>query len=211
MSSRRFPGKVLAPFQGVPVIRRVVSAVERALPSAPLVVATSVEPSDDPLAAYLETIGVRLFRGPLDDVFERFRRCLSQNPCDWILRVSADSPLLDAGVLRAVAEREGAQDCDLVTTVFPRTFPRGWNCELVRTRTFVAIDPSELTAHDREHVTSFYYRHPSRFGILNVASDNPRLSELNLAVDTIQDLRRLEQLGPAGIPVFDRAPTVSRR
>lgn len=191
MSSRRFPGKVLAPFRGVPIIRHVVSAVQRGLPDVPVVVATSTEPSDDPLAAYLRTLDVEVFRGPLDRVFDRFRLCLAAHPCDWLLRVCADSPLLDPRVLRAVVAGAGAMP-DLVTTTFPRTFPSGHNVELLRADTFTAIDLRELDSQDQEHLTRFYYQHPERFRIVNVDSGDARLADLDLTVDTLDDLARLE-------------------
>jgi len=194
MSSRRFPGKVLAPFRGTPLIRWVLNAVADALPATPVHVATSADRSDDPLACYLAASGFSVFRGPLESVFERFRACAAEHPCDWILRVSADSPLLSVHVLERVAA-QAKTAFDLVTTVFPRTFPRGSNAELIRVSTFAAIDPRELTVEDHEHVTSFYYRHPERFRILNVESPNPKLAETSLAVDTVEDLHRLERAG----------------
>jgi hypothetical protein len=109
MSSRRFPGKVLAPYRGWPVIRHVMAAVTEAFGDrVPLTVLTSVEPSDDPLVAYLEHLGVDVFRGPLDDVFERFRQCLCGRPCAWMLRLNADTydesdeirPMLEHAVSR---------------------------------------------------------------------------------------------------------------
>lgn len=192
MSSRRFPGKVLAPLRGTPVIRWVLNAVAAGLPGAPVLVATSVDPSDDPLAYYLTASGCSVFRGALENVFARLRACVAEHPCNWILRVSADSPLLSVQVLRRVAAHADAE-YDLVTTVFPRTFPRGSNAELIRVRTFEAIDLRELTAEDQEHVTSFYYRHPERFRILNVASEDPTPAQTSLAVDTVEDLHRLER------------------
>ena len=196
MSSRRFPGKVLAPLRGEPIIRHVLRAVECALPGAPPVVVTSVESSDDPLAAYVASLGVPVFRGPRDDVFERFRLCVTRHPCDAVLRVCADSPRLDPGVLRAVAARGERHDADLVTTTFPRTYPRGQNAELIRTATLLGVSPHELTAHDREHVTAFFYRHPERFRIVNLESGNPRLATLSVAVDTIDDLERVARMSP---------------
>jgi spore coat polysaccharide biosynthesis protein SpsF len=196
MSSRRFPGKVLAPLAGEPIIRHVLRAVESALPAAPVIVVTSVESSDDPLAAYLTTLGVPVFRGPRDDVFERFRLCASRHPCEFVLRVCADSPRLDPGVLRAVVARGEGSDADVVTTTFPRTFPRGQNAELIRTDALLRIDPRALTAHDREHVTAFLYRHPGRFRIANVESRNPRLAALSVAVDTVEDLERVARMSP---------------
>jgi len=191
MSSRRFPGKVLAPFRGRPIIWHVLDRVARALPDVPRVVVTSTEASDDPLAAYLDQLGTPCFRGPLDDVFERFRLAARERGARWMLRSCADSPLLDARVLTAVV---GAFDpsLDLITTTQPRTFPKGHNAELINAATFAAIDAGELDAEDREHVTRFLHRNPQRFHLRNVESGDPSLAALNLAVDTLDDLQRLE-------------------
>ena len=194
MSSRRFPGKVLAPLHGKPLIMHLLSCVERSLPSIGIVVATSYDTSDDPLALYLKNCGVAVFRGPLENVFERFRRCSSKYPSDWILRLCADSPFPDARVLQAVASYADKPACDLVTTIFPRTFPKGHNAELISVNTFMGVDVRELSTDDQEHVTPFFYRNADRFDIVNVNSGNPELAALRLTVDTVEDLHRLERL-----------------
>ena len=191
MSSRRFPGKVLAPFRGRPIIWHVLDRVAHALPDLPRVVVTSTDATDDPLAAYLGHLGAPCFRGPLDDVFERFRLAARAHAASWLLRVCADSPLLDGGVLRAVLDAHDPA-LDLVTTTAPRTFPKGHNAELIKVATLAAIDANELDAGDREHVTRFLHRHPQRFQIRNVESGDPALASLELAIDTLEDLHRLE-------------------
>jgi spore coat polysaccharide biosynthesis protein SpsF len=195
MSSRRFPGKVLAPFRGKPLIEHVVAAVRSALPEVPCLVVTSVHPTDAPLAAYLASIGVPSFRGPLDDVFGRFRAALAEHPCEQVYRFCADSPLLSGASIRAVAGH-AAEPWDLVTTIFPRTFARGHNAELIRTATLAAIDPAGLSPEEREHPTQTFYRHPDRYRILNVESGDPSLAETSYCVDTVEDLMRLEGLPP---------------
>jgi spore coat polysaccharide biosynthesis protein SpsF len=196
MSSRRFPGKVLAPFRGRPVIAHVIDAVTAGLPAAPLVVVTSRERSDDPLAAYVAALGIPVVRGALDDVFARFLQGLDAFPCEWVMRVSADSPLMDPGVLQALAGcvSGSSASLDLVTTIYPRSFPNGRNAELIRAAALRAVATAELTDHDREHVTPFFYRHPERFAIRNVSSGAPHLAEISLAIDTPEDLVRLERL-----------------
>lgn len=193
MSSKRFPGKVLAPFRGQPIIWHVLARVADALPDLPRVVVTSTDASDDPLAAYVGGLGAHCFRGPLDDVFGRFRIAASEMGVRWMLRICADSPLLDARVLRAVMDAFDPS-IDLITTTAPRTFPKGHNAELINAATFAGIDANELDAEDREHVTRFMHRHSDRFLIKNVESGDPELAKLELAVDTIEDLRRLEPL-----------------
>jgi spore coat polysaccharide biosynthesis protein SpsF len=194
MSSQRFPGKVLSPFKGKPIIRHVIDAIQGSLPGVPVVVVTSDQESDDPIVNYLESTGGKVFRGPLKNVFRRFRECAVEYPCDWILRVSADSPMVNTVVLQTIARKSEDTDGDLVTTIFPRTFPKGHNAELIRVSTFMEIIPDKLTGHDKEHVTSFYYRHPEEFKIVNLESGDSRLARDNLAVDTVEDLIRLEQM-----------------
>ncbi len=195
MSSQRFPGKVLAPFRGEPLISHVVRRVGQVLSLSDIVVTTSRELSDDPLASYLQGIRVQVFRGPLNNVFERFRLCLAVHPCDWILRVSADSPLLDAGVLKRVIGSAELDDCDLVSTIFPsRTFPSGQNAELIKTSSFLSVTPDQLSPDDEEHVTPFFYRHSDRYRIQGIASRSHETAAFGLAVDSVEDLKRIESL-----------------
>jgi spore coat polysaccharide biosynthesis protein SpsF len=187
MSSSRFPGKVLAPFRGEPLVVHVVRAVAAAVGADAVVVATSDESSDDPLAAYLDSIGVACFRGPRDNVLERFRLCAQQYPAEWVLRICADSPLLSADVVRAVVDA-ASDDVDVVTTVLGSGGPAaGTNAELVRASLLLDLDLAETTAADREHVMPFFYRHPDRYRLLGV--DAPASGA---TVDTVDDLVRLE-------------------
>ncbi|MBI3522176.1 MAG: NTP transferase domain-containing protein [Chloroflexi bacterium] len=192
MSSRRFPGKVLAPFRGEPIILHVVRRARALRGIAETVVLTSDQPSDDPLAAYCEHAGIPLRRGPLDDVLARFRAFATGSPHAWLLRLSADSPLLDGDVLQRLIDHPDRELADIVTTIFPRTFPRGQNGELIRAASLLSLPQPELSASDREHVTPWFYAHPERYRILNVASSEPSLAERTMAVDTVEDLQRLE-------------------
>jgi spore coat polysaccharide biosynthesis protein SpsF len=202
MSSTRFPGKVLAPLGGRPIIARVIDRVAGAVPPDRIVVVTSSENSDDPLAAYVEHLGFTVFRGPLDDVFARFRLCLDQYPCEWFFRISADSPLLNRAVLTAMLPHAAGGAVDLVTNVLRRTFPHGHSAELLNAQSFAAIPAGPLTAAEREHVTQHYYEHPAQFRIVNLETSDAAYGAQNFAVDTLDDLRRLEMLERAGQAEF---------
>jgi spore coat polysaccharide biosynthesis protein SpsF len=191
MSSRRFPGKVLAPFRGAPIIDWLIKRAREGARDAPVVVLTSTHVTDDPLVAYLETCSQPLVRGPLDDVLRRFQLGLRAWPAQWIMRLNADSPLLDPVVVSSVRAAM-VPEADVITTTQPRTFPKGQNVEIVRAATLSALDGADVTAHDREHVTAYLYRHPDRFRIVNVTSPAPSLAGLDYAIDTVDDLHRLE-------------------
>ncbi|WP_459899344.1 cytidylyltransferase domain-containing protein [Desulfobaculum senezii] len=193
MSSSRFPGKVLAPFCGVPLLAHVVERVARVVPRTRITVATSTEGSDDPLAEYARLLGVQVYRGVLDDVFRRFRGCLRESPCDWFYRVCADSPLLLPGLLTELARHADPATADIVTNVFPRTFPQGQSAELIRAEAFLSVDPASLSNEEREHVTLHFYNRPRMYRIVNIVNPHDVSTPQSLAVDTLSDMRRLER------------------
>ena len=205
MSSRRFPGKMLAPLAGRPLIAHVVERCGAAFGADQVVVATSIEASDDVLAQAVTRLGCLVFRGELDNVLGRFQQCLRQHPCDWFVRISADSPLIDPRLIARIAEQRAPQ-FDLVTNVQQRTFPPGQSVEVVRSECFAAIDAAALTAEEREHVTLAFYRAAGKYRIRNVAAREPGLERQSYAVDTPEDLRAVEALIHAGrVPSFAEA------
>jgi spore coat polysaccharide biosynthesis protein SpsF len=175
------------------MIVRVIDGVARACGRSSVVVATSDEISDDPLVEYVRSLGIKVFRGPLDDVFKRFQLCLLENPCDWFFRISADSPLLNSGIMNAMLPLVDPS-LDLITNVQKRTFPHGHSVELLNAGTFRQIDEQKLTDEAREHVTKVYYDRAGEFRILNLENADSSYSKLNFVVDTLEDLRRVEEM-----------------
>lgn len=193
MSSHRLPGKVLAPIANRPLIDHTIDRVADAMDRDAIVVLTSVCPSDDPLAVYVASRGVHVYRGNLDDVFARFRNCLNDHPCDWFVRLSADSPDLPTDLIRSMIQRID-DDVDLITNLYPRSWSKGHSVEVVRTSKFMQIEPDELEDDDREHVTPFMYRNPSKFRIHNVPCPNPAARTTSHAVDTLEDFYRMNRM-----------------
>lgn len=109
MGSERFPGKVLAPFAGMPLLARVITLTRLAATGDDwrLVLATTREPEDGVLAAWAEALAVDCVRGPTEDVLGRFLAVaqIKQLPDDdIILRVTADDPLKVPALMRAAVE-----------------------------------------------------------------------------------------------------------
>jgi len=205
MSSQRFPGKVLAPLAGRPLIAHVLERCGRAFGPEHVVLATSSDASDDPLAMFAKREGRTLFRGDLDNVAMRFQQCLAAHPCDWFVRISGDSPLIDPRLIVRIAEQRAPQ-FDLVTNVQKRTFPPGQSVEVVRGECFARIDSGALSAEEREHVTLAFYRASGKYRIRNVAAREPGLERQSYTVDTPEDLRAVEALILAGrVPSFAEA------
>src|SRR4051794_8965599 len=94
MSSSRLPGKVLMPISGRPSILFTCARVARARNIDAICVATSVDPSDDALAACVEEAGIAVYRGSLDDVLDRFAGAARVHGAEIVVRLTGDCPLI---------------------------------------------------------------------------------------------------------------------
>jgi len=173
MSSTRLPGKVLLPLGARPVLGHVVARCKSV--SGRVVVATSREREDDAIARWCASNATSCVRGSRDDVLQRFIDVLDEHPADAGVRVTADCPLLDPEVLRAVrdAVSEGRADYASVRPPWPLGLPsEGFRAAALRdaaARTSTRIS-ADLPA--REHVTLYLYRHPERYRVEGVALEH---------------------------------------
>ncbi len=190
--STRLPGKVLQDLAGRPMLRFMLDRLAD-LRVDQLVVATSALDRDDAVEEIAVAAGRPVVRGSEADVLDRFANALAAFPADHVVRLTADCPLADPVLIEAVLARHLDRGADYTSNVFPRTFPRGLDCEVVtaaalRTAHAEAADPAE-----REHVTPFFYRRPERFALANMRNDLP-LGRESWTVDTAEDLAFVRQI-----------------
>jgi spore coat polysaccharide biosynthesis protein SpsF (cytidylyltransferase family) len=193
MNSERLPGKVLHPVRGKPTLEYLLERLERCALLDDILVSTSADQSDDPVERFCRARGTNCFRGSLLNVARRFRDVLEEYKFDVFIRISGDSPLLDPRVVDRGVELFLKGDYDVVTNVFPRSFPRGQSVEVVRAETFRRAFERTWSEDELQHVTLYFYRHPEWFRILNFGADAD-YSEVHLAVDTIEDMERFASL-----------------
>lgn len=165
MSSSRLPGKVLTPLAGAPMILRQIERVARAGRIDRLVVATSVDASDDELAAVVAGAGVAVHRGPLDDVLGRFIGALDAfGPADYVVRLTGDCPLADPAVIDATIAHVTAAGADYGSNTPPhRTFPKGLDIEVMTEAALRAAARRAASPEEHEHVTWGLHRHPELY------------------------------------------------
>jgi len=187
MSSTRLPGKVMKPLAGRPMIERQIERLRRCRRLGRIIVATSTDPSDDPLAAHLDGLGVDLFRGPLGDVLERYLGAARAFGLSGIMvRLTADCPLADPEVIDAGVELQARLGADYVSNGRRRTYPRGLDVEVFRLSALEAAGREAADPYDHEHVTPFLYHHPERFTQGELVQDRDE-SALRWTVDTPED------------------------
>lgn len=202
MTSTRLPGKVLLPAAGREMLAHQIDRVRRAATVEAICIATTVNATDDPVAALAEREGVAVFRGSEPDVLDRFVRAAGHVGATVAVRLTGDCPLTDPALIDAVVElfRTSVPPVDYATNSFPRTWPIGLDVEVasmeaLRTATAEADDP-----YDREHVMPFLYRQPERFRIASHVAPAD-LSGYRLTLDERSDYELIVRVLEALLPV----------
>jgi spore coat polysaccharide biosynthesis protein SpsF len=187
MASTRLPGKVMADLAGKPLVERVVERTRLAASLDLVLVATSDRPSDDPLASHCAARDILCFRGSQDDVLDRYYRAASEIGADVIVRLTADCPLLDPGVIDSVVETFRSGEFDYVSNTLRPTYPDGLDTEVFGREALDRAWRKATLSSEREHVTPYIWKHPDQFRVGNVANEED-LSALRWTVDEPQDL-----------------------
>ena len=187
MGSTRLPGKVLADLCGAPLLQRQLERVRRATSLDRVVVATSTDETDLPIAELCESLDVPCFRGDLNDVLARFLGAINEFNPEVVVRITADCPLISPSVIDSIVHSFFESDCDYLSNTLDPTFPDGVDVEVVRVRALRALARLDTDIHEREHVTLGIYRRPEQFVVRNFTGD-PDLSNLRWTVDSPEDL-----------------------
>lgn len=199
-SSSRLPGKVLRPLLGKPMILRQIERLRRSRRIEHLVLATSIDASDDVLADAVSKAGIEVSRGSLDDVLDRFVQAVAPHQPDWIVRLTGDCPLADPDVIDHVIASTISADADYGSNALEPTYPDGLDVEVIRATVLDAVACEPRTTAEREHVTLGIYRQPERFRLHSVKSDRD-LSAFRWTVDEPRDFALVERIYQELYPV----------
>lgn len=113
-TSQRFPNKVMAKFEdGTSVLQCVINKVRRL--GLPVIVAIPNTPGNDVLAEYLEKFDVKIYRGKENDVLDRFIQAADNFGLELIIRVCADSPLINENdIVNNLNQFTAEQGCRMI-------------------------------------------------------------------------------------------------
>lgn len=188
MRSTCLPGKVLADLGGRAVLDWVIDAADAIPGSVSTIVATSTHAEDDVIAAHCARRSARVFRGDESDVLGRFSGAAQLYSADFVVRVTADCPLLDPVEAGKVVAAVNGGAVDYACNNDPPTYPDGLDCEAF---TRLALDRAASAARkpsEREHVT-LYIRDPANgFRRASIPCPLGDLNQERWTLDTQADL-----------------------
>lgn len=192
LGSTRLPKKVLKTLpcdSDITVLQQDIRRIKNSQYLNEIIIATTKNKEDDAIVKIAEKENVKFFRGPEDDVLERYYLAARENFIDIIIRFTSDCPCIDYNIVDMVIEEYlKDENYDFVATVLKRTFPVGLDVELIKFSALERAYKEAKESYQREHVTDYIYENPSIFRLKNVyPTDEYNKPELRVTLDTYED------------------------
>jgi spore coat polysaccharide biosynthesis protein SpsF len=191
-SSSRLPGKVLKPILGKPMLLHQIERVQHSKMIDKLVVATSVDSSDDNIEKTCINNNIEVFRGSLDNVLDRFYQCSKHYNPSHIVRLTGDCPVVDWQVIDQAIDCHISTKSDYTSNILPPTYPDGLDVEVAKFSALEEASKCAVLPSELEHVMP-YLRTNSRFKKFNLESEED-LSEHRWTVDNSEDFEFIEKI-----------------
>jgi spore coat polysaccharide biosynthesis protein SpsF len=201
MSSSRLPGKVLREIAGKPMLAHVVERTRLCQTVQQVLVATTSDGSDDPIAILCEKEGITFTRGSQFDVLDRYYQAARHAGSEVIVRITGDCPLIDPGVVDRTVQYFLGQTSgphpepdpagfvwDFAANRLPppwgRTYPIGLDTEVC---SFPALERAWREAHQshqREHVMPYLYEYSPVADSRNLNAYSPSARSVTSPAET---------------------------
>ncbi|WP_075792945.1 aminotransferase class III-fold pyridoxal phosphate-dependent enzyme [Massilia putida] len=192
MGSTRLPNKVMKLIGDKPMIELLLGRLAGAVEVDEIVVATSEDPRNLPLAQHVRALGYRCIQGSENDVLHRFLCAAEQVEADVIVRITGDCPLVDPALVDEAIRRFKQAQVDYFSNVAPPTFPDGLDIEVFKYAALARAARETDKPFDREHVTP-YLREQTCFSKGCMVNDED-LSALRWTVDEPADLEVIRKV-----------------
>lgn len=198
MGSSRLPGKVLKTIKGKTLIEILLYRLTKSKRSDKLIVLTSKSQRDDILVDHLEKKSIAYYRGDENDVLDRYYRALQKYPCDYVVRITGDCPLIDPNLLDQLIDLAINSDSDYCSNLFQESFPDGQDIEVFKNNVLKKAWKEAKLLSEREHVTPYIIKNTDLKGgelfkakAYNSDSD---YSSVRMTVDTLSDFNAIKTL-----------------
>lgn len=185
MSSLRFPGKIVKPILGEPLLTYLVNRIRLSKKIDKIIIATTKDKSDNIIEDLSNKLLVECFRGEIDNVLSRFYHAVCKYNPNTVLRITADCPLVDPKHCDLIIETLSKNKADFVC--LGQTYAEGADCAIF---TFKALEQSykySTNPLEKEHITLYIHNNQKKYRKI-IIENNRDDSQFRFTVDEPQDL-----------------------
>jgi spore coat polysaccharide biosynthesis protein SpsF len=180
---------------GRPSLSRLIERLRSCKTLNDIVVATSLDPRDDAIAAWAKSENVAVFRGSEDDVLQRVVDAQMFMKSDIVVEVTGDCPLICADIIDLGVSTFFANKADVVTNARVPSYPMGADVQVFPTEALAWVASHIQDPAVREHVSLYFYEQPERYRILHLmAPPQWHAPSVRLQLDYAEDLRFIREV-----------------
>ena len=190
--SSRLRNKVLMEICGKPVLQRVIERVSLSKLVDEVIVITSVGKENLPILSLCASLGTRVFVGSENDVLDRYYQASRVYPSDYIIRVTADCPVFDGGLLDEAIKSMSSDDDYL--GMISETFADGLDIEIFKTEALHKSWKEANLQSEREHVTQYIKKHPEEFKLRDFVSPIGDFGDNRWTLDEKEDFELIKNI-----------------
>ena len=130
-----------------------------------VIIATTINSEDDPLEEMMVNQSVKVFRGSVNNVLDRYYHAAIKFGAEHIMRLTADCPLIDPDYLDVLIEFYMSGHYDYACNFEPPTLPDGLDAEIFSFDILAEAHSKAILPSHLEHVTEYILQHPEHFKI----------------------------------------------
>ena len=195
MTSSRLPGKHMLPANGKPMIEHLINRIKQVLSLDEIVMATTVNETDEPLVALTKRLGIACFRGSEEDVMSRVIGAAESVNADIIVGITGDCVIIDPLLVEQTIQMFLNNKCAYVNNAAVSSYPGGMNTQVYELESLKKSALMTDDSLDHEHVTSHIFRNPDLFPpVYLVAPPDLHWPELKLELDEPADYELLKKI-----------------
>jgi N,N'-diacetyllegionaminate synthase len=200
--STRLPGKAMLDVAGMPALQHLLERVKQAQSLDRIILCTTTNDEDTPLAQLALSVGIPVHRGAVEDVLGRMLGAINEHEVDVVLRITGDDILvdpiyIDRGLqyhLNSNAEYSDLKDLPSGTEV------EYFDAKLLKEIHLLAKDPNWT-----EYLTFYITQNKDQYRTSSVPVEKNHSLDWRLTLDTVEDYEviriLLEAMSKIGKPL----------
>ena len=159
MNSSRLPNKVLMDLGGIKSLDCQIQRMRKSKYIDEIVLATTINASDDELEKFAEINELSIYRGSENDVMLRILEAAQLVGGDLQVQITGDCPLIDASIIDQVIKvfLEGNGRYDFVSNEIERSYPIGLDCRVFPVEVLASAEKICNDPIHRMHGSTFIY------------------------------------------------------
>ena len=192
LSSTRFKNKVIKKIKNNPLIELLLKRLKKSKLIDKIVVLIPDSKSEDKLEKLIKKKGFDVFRGSKNNVLDRFYQASKKYNPNYIIRITADCPLVDISIVNKLIRNIIKKEFDYASNTNPPTYPDGLDVEIFNVATLDYAWRKAKKKYDKEHVTPFIIRsrNKKKFNLIYKKD----LSHIRLTVDYKEDFQLIKKI-----------------